>query len=96
MRNITGRLNPAVALRPFDCLLEQHQGQSEALLLVCTNLPGYIFQVLNHADNRVEAADVTGFQKIKQQLCSCPVDRFSLLLRQELVTRLLRILSPDC
>ena len=94
VRNILGLRNPAMALRPFDCLLEQHQGQPETPVLVFTDPSGHVLQVLDNSDNRVECANLAGFRQIKQQLCSCPVDRLALLLRQELITRLLQRILP--
>lgn len=49
--------------------------------MVCTNPSGHIFQVLNHADDCVEWADITGFQQVKEQICRGPIDGLSLLLR---------------
>ena len=73
--------NLAVPLKRPHCCLEQHQWQSETPFLICADPPGNLFQVLDHADNRVKRGHIAGFQQIEQQLFRRPVDRFLLFPR---------------
>ena len=73
--------NLAVPLKRPHCCLEQHHGQSKTPLLIFTYPSGHVFQVLDHADNRVKRGHIAGFQQIEQQLFRRPVDRFLLFPR---------------
>ena len=86
--------NLATTLSRLHCCLEQHQQQSETPFLISTYPSGHVFQILDQADDRVERANFTRFQQVEQQICSCPVDRLALLLRQEPITRLLQRILP--
>lgn len=52
----------AEALTRAHCRLEQRQGQSETPFLIFTYPPGHVFQILDHADNRVKRGDITRLQ----------------------------------
>ena len=73
--------NLAVPLKRPHCCLEQHHGQSKTPFLIFTYPSGHVFQVLDHADNRVKRGHIAGFQQIEQQLFRRPVDRFLLFPR---------------